>query len=100
MKPTEFANKLRRIATAIEHSKSPKRNLVLQDLKHIAATLEEEEEIEEEEEEEKEKCDWCRGEFPRSELGGFGPEGMLCSECRSKAERKYRGKPMAWNAGD
>lgn len=41
MKPTEFANELRHIATAIERSENPKQSLVLQDLKRIAIMLEE-----------------------------------------------------------
>lgn len=41
MKPTEFANKLRHIAATIEHSKNPKRDLVLHDLKRVAIMLEE-----------------------------------------------------------
>jgi len=39
MKPSQTAGKLRQIATAIENSKRPDRNLVAEDLKKIIASL-------------------------------------------------------------
>jgi len=39
VKPAEFANKLRHIATGIEKSKHPDRSLVVKDIKHTLALM-------------------------------------------------------------
>ena len=41
MKPVQVTHELRQIATALENSKNPRKDLVLQDLKRIAIMLEE-----------------------------------------------------------
>lgn len=91
MKPSRVVFILRQIAAAIDKSRKPRRDLVLQDLRRIAAIMEEEEE-----EEEERPCDGCGQMTPVLDLSGFGPEGDLCSDCQMRAERRYRGKPMGW----
>ncbi len=39
MKPSELSQELKRIASAIEHSKNPSRELVMKDLRGIVASL-------------------------------------------------------------
>jgi len=97
MKPEQITYELRQIATALENSKSPRQDLVLQDLKRIAIMLEEvavSEEPEEESGPETKPCDKCGQETPIRELSGFGPEGSVCDNCKMKLQRKYRGKRM------
>ena len=93
MKPSEVSAALKRIASKIENSKSPDKDLVINDLNKVIHSMDKFKNAADPKMYVDEKCSKCHGSGLVGEFESGGKEyGLPCLECRKKGEELAKKK--------